>query len=99
MVCLAFERLLAVYWPLHVKSLLGLRFTLVLLCLPAFVTVLYLVLDTIMYRAFPLPPPLADYCIGDFTLPSFIYYVVFNECVSITCSTLNVLFSVAVAMR
>lgn len=99
MVCLAFERLLAVYWPLRAKRFLGVRLTLLLLCIPTFVTALYLVLDVLVYRLFPNVPPLAGSCYGDSTLPSFIYYIAFNEINSISCSTLNISFSFAVAIR
>ena len=99
MACLAFERMLAIYWPLRMKRLLSLRFTLLLLILPVLETALYIVLDMIVYRPFPQPPPIAPNCFGDYTSPYFIIYAAFNECNFFICSTLNLSFSFAVAIK
>ena len=99
MVCLAFERLLAIYWPLRVKRILSLRFTLLLLCVPAFVTALYFVLVVVEYSLLYTSNTQFGSCVGDYNLPSFIYYSTINEITSILCSTLNIGLSVAVAFR
>ena len=99
MACLAFERMLAIYWPLRMKRLLGLRFTLLLLLLPVLMTAFYVGLELLVFRSFPQTPPIADQCYGDYTSGSFIIYVVFNECNSVICSALNLLFSFAVAIK
>ena len=96
--CFAFERFLAIYWPLRMKRLLGLRFTLLLLLLPVFMAVLYFGLDLIMYRLFPQPSPIGQ-CSGDYTSGFFIIYVFFNECNSLACGTINIFCSFAVAIK